>query len=839
MGAHSDPGEAKMRSTPIAASTRSSVSAPVSPLMSMAVSQYTRLPGGGINVAGSGEVLMVFILNGRQMDVSAQPDETLLWVLREKLRLTGTKYGCGMAMCGSCTVHLDGQAVRSCVTRMQHVEGKRVTTIEGLSPDGTHPVQKAWLTEQVLQCGYCQSGQIMQAAALLAKTPKPTRAPIGQAMTGMPVVVAEELDADWSKVKVIPPPGNPAYGNPGFGGAQITAGSRTTRSFFTPLRLAGAQARRVLLDAVAAEWNVPVSELSTEPSVIVHQRSGRRISYGDVAKFAKVPAELPKMTPADLKKPAQFRLIGKSLPRVELPDKVVGRAKFGIDAEVPDMIYGAVLRPPIPGSGIDALDDSAARAVPGVIDVIRLPWGVGVVGTGFEAVHKGKAALKVTWKKGARAEGYDTDQLIGEYAAIAATLSKPGLELHKEGDFAQAWATAARTFSAVYVSDHCYHATMEPVNALARVSADGTSCELWAPTQSPGINQLAVAGVLKTTPDKVTVNVMLLGGGFGRKVEQDFVLDAVLLSKATSKPVKVVWSREDDVRNDKMRPLAAQFLQAGIDADGNLSAWRHRIVGASALARLLPPVYERLKGKDEILIEGHEIAYSCRNQLHEYLREDRGYDVGPWRAVGAGYNKFAIESFIDEMAAAQRVDPVAFRLRLLAHDARARRGVEEAARMADWGRKRPGRALGIAFSDAWSNVASVAEVSVDRKSGRIYVHNVWAAVDPGIVISPDNVMAQIEGATIFGVSHALQERITVNQGVVQQSNFHDYQILRLADAPDVRVSVIITDNNPTGIGEAGLPPAAPAVANAGAALTGARVRQLPMLPERVLSALRA
>jgi len=335
-------------------------------------------------------------------------------------------------------------------------------------------------------------------------------------MTGMPVVVAEELDADWTKVKVVPPPSNPVYGNPGFGGAQIIAASRTTRSFFMPLRLAGAQARRVLLDAVAAEWNVPVTELSTEPSVVVHQRSGRRISYGDIAKFAKVPAELPKMTPADLKKPAQFRLIGKSLPRVELPEKVVGRAKFGIDAEVEDMIYGAVLRPPIPGSAIDTIDDAATRAVPGVIDVIRLPWGVGVVGSGFEAIYKGKAALKVTWKKGARAETYDSDQLIGEYAAIAATLSRPGLELHKEGDFAKAWGAAARTFSAAYVSDHCYHATMEPVNALARVSADGTSCELWAPTQSPGVNQLATAGVLKTTPDKMKVNVMLLGGGFGR-----------------------------------------------------------------------------------------------------------------------------------------------------------------------------------------------------------------------------------------------------------------------------------------------------------------------------------
>ena len=656
-------------------------------------------------------------------------------------------------------------------------------------------------------------------------------------MTAMPLVLAEELDADWSKVKVVPAPGNPVYGNPGFGGAQITAASRTTRSFFTPLRLAGAQARRVLLEAVAAEWQVPVGELTTEPSVVVHQRSGRRIGYGDVARFAKVPAELPKMTPADLKKPSQFRLIGKSTPRVELPDKVTGRAKFGIDAEVPDMVYGAVLRPPVPGSALEALDDAAARAVPGVTSVIRLPWGVGVVGTGFEAVHRGKAALKATWKPGARAAGYNSDELLGEYAGIAATLSKPGLELHKEGDFAKAMATAAQTFSAAYVSDHCYHATMEPVNALARVSADGTRCELWAPTQAPGFNQRAIAGVLRTTPDKVTVHTLLLGGGFGRKTEQDFVLDAVLLSKATGKPVKVIWSREDDVRNDKFRPLTGQFLQAALDADGNLSAWRHRIVAASALARLLPPLYERLKGKDEIVIEGHEISYSCHNQLHELFREERGYDVGPWRAVGAGYNKFAAESFIDDIAAAQRIDPVAFRLRLLAHNERAKTVVAEAARMADWGRKRPGRALGIAFSDAWSYIASVAEVSVDKKTGRIRVHTVWAAVDPGLVISPDNVAAQIEGATIFGVGHALQERITIRDGVVQQSNFHDYPLLRLADAPDVRVKVISTDNAPTGVGEAGLPPAAPAIANAVAALTGARVRQLPMLPERVLAAL--
>jgi len=659
-------------------------------------------------------------------------------------------------------------------------------------------------------------------------------------MTGMPIVIAEELDADWSKVKVVQAPSNRAYGNPGFGGLQVTGASRTTPGYFMPLRLAGAQARRVLLDAVAAEWKVPVAELRTEPSTVVHARSGRKIGYGEIAKFAKVPAELPKVTPADLKKPGEFRLIGKNVPRVEMPDKVMGRAKFGIDAAVDGMVYGSVLRPPVPGSAVESLDDKAARAVPGVSHVIPLPGGVGVVGSGFEAVQKGKAALKVTWKKGARAETYDSDEVTGDYAAIAASLSKPGLAIHKAGDFGKAWAAAAQTFTAVYLSDHVYHATMEPMNALARVAADGKSAELWVPTQAPSLNQFATAGALKTAPDRITVHTMLLGGGFGRRLENDFVLDAVLLSRATGKPVKVVWSREDDVRNDKMRPLTAQFLQGALDADGNLSAWRHRIVAASIYARFNPRAFEQLKGRDLPVIQGHAISYSCLNQLHELFREERGYDVGLWRSVGVGYTKFAIESFIDEIARAQRIDPLGFRLRLLAGNPRAKTVLETAAQMADWSRKRNGRALGIAMSEEWNAyVATVAEASVDKKSGKIRVHNLWSVVDPGIAIHPDNIAAQIEGAATFGLSHALQERITIKNGVVQQSNFHDYPILRLADAPEIQVKVIATDNPPGGIGEVGLPPVAPAVANAVARLTGARIRRLPMLPERVLAALKA
>jgi isoquinoline 1-oxidoreductase beta subunit len=657
------------------------------------------------------------------------------------------------------------------------------------------------------------------------------------AMTGMPLLVAEELDADWSRVKVNHSPLGRGYGNPGFGGAQVTGASRSTPGYFMPLRLAGAQARRVLLDAVAERWSVPVAELTTEPSVVVHAKSGRRIGYGEIAQFAKVPATLPTVTPADLKKPGEFRLIGKNVARVEMPDKVTGQAKFGIDTDVPDMVIGGVLRAPVPGSKPERVDDAAAKQVPGVLAVVTLPYGVGVVGTGYEAVQKGKQALKVTWSTGAPAERYDSDQVTSEYLAVAASPSKKGLVILEDGNVTKAFNESARRFTAVYTNDHVYHATMEPMNATARVTADGA--ELWVPTQAPTLNALFAARILQLPIEKIKVNTTLLGGGFGRRLENDFVSDALLLSKATGKSVKVVWSREDDVRNDKMRPLVAQYLEASLDDNGNVSGWRHRIVAASIYARFNPPAYEQLKGKDLPVIEGHELSYTVANQLHELFREERGYDVGLWRSVGPGYTKFAIESFIDEIARGQGVDPVAFRLRLLAHHPRASRVVRSVARMADWERKRKGTALGIGFSDTWrSFIATVAEVSVDRKTGKIRVHHLWHAVDPGIAIIPDNVIAQIEGASIFGVSSTLLETITVKQGQVQQSNFHDYPLLRMADCPEVHTEIISSEEAPGGIGEVGLPPTGGAIGNAVAALTGVRLRRLPMTPDRVVAALR-
>ena len=337
----------------------------------------------------------------------------------------------------------------------------------------------------------------------------------------------------------------------------------------------------------------------------------------------------------------------------------------------------------------------------------------------------------------------------------------------------------------------------------------------------------------------MAIHTLFLGGGFGRKSEQDFVIDAVVLSRATGKPVKVVWSREDDVRHDKMRPLTAQFLQAGTDAAGALVAWRQRLVAASVLARLDLKRYEFLRGKDELVVDQVPLVYPVASQHREFLREDRGYDVGTWRAVGDGYTKFAIESFVDEIAHGHGVDPLAYRLRLLAGNPRARRVLDAVATMAQWGRTRPYRGLGIALSYGFDihHIAAAAEVSVDRASGRIRVHSIWCAADIGVVIHRDNAIAQIEGAAVMGVSHALGERITVRDGIVQQSNFHDYPILRLADTPVVHVQLLPSDGHPYGVGEYPLSAMAPAIANAVAQLTGARVRQLPLTPERVLAAL--
>jgi len=662
----------------------------------------------------------------------------------------------------------------------------------------------------------------------------PPAVEMGQGVrTALPLILAEDLDADWNKVRLAATPDNAAlYGNPIFQNQLTTVGSLAVMGYYEKLRLAGAQARAVLLANAADAWKVPVSELSTEPGTVVHGKSGRRISYGDLAKTAKVPDPLPQIKPADLKPSSQFRLIGKDVPRVDAPSKVNGLAAYGIDTQLPDMLYAAILYPSVQYQKPEQIDDTAAKAVKGVVKVVPLPAGVGVIADSLPAARKGKDALKVTWSK-ATAQTYTNDQILRDYQKIAADWNKPGVEMLSKGDAAAAIKGAAKVLGADFFSEHVSHVCMEPLNATVRV--DGDKVETWSGNQSPTTMKILGSIAAGTTPDKVTVHTAYLGGGFGRKTDGDELFQTTLLAKAVSpRPVKMIWSREDDIMNDKFRPLTAQRVEIGLDANNNIVAWRHRIVNESYFARIMPPdVFEKIK-KDIVSGGGGDMTYPVPNHRVEWVRDARGVDVGAWRGIAAGYTKFAIETLIDEIAALKGMDPVAYRLELLKDAPRAAAVVKAVAEMSDVGRKRQGRAVGIAFNDALhSHTAAAAEVSVDEASGQIKVHHLWAAVDAGIAVQPKNIVAQIESAMTFGLGAALIEQITFKDGVVQETNFHEYRVVRMSDMPPMDVKVISTDNPPTGIGEAGVPVIAPAIANAVAQLTGKRLRHLPMTPDRV------
>ncbi len=432
------------------------------------------------------------------------------------------------------------------------------------------------------------------------------------------------------------------------------------------------------------------------------------------------------------------------------------------------------------------------------------------------------------WSQTARARSYSSDAVLAEYRMRARRVEDAGVEFVKVGDPDAAFKTAYKTIEAEYTSQHVAHACMEPMNCTAHVLGD--RIEIWAPTQSPSFSMMA-AGRAGFPPEKTTVNTTMLGGGFGRRVEQDFISDAVLLAKASAgTPVKVVWTREDDIRNDKYRPLVAQHLMAGINDKGKVIALRHRIVGESIYARAAPPIFERAGGRDMPVCEGAEHTnYGISSRVLNYMREQRGVDAGFWRAIGPGYTKFAIEGIMDELAAVAKQDAVAFRLNQLSEQPNAAQVIKTVAAMADWNRRRPqGRALGIAYSDAWeAHVAQVVEVSIERKTGRIRVHEVWCAVDPGIALQPRNVAVQMESAIMYGLSALLGEKVVFDKGVPQASNFHDYPILRMNEAPQVHVKVMPSGGKPSGVGEVGLPPLAPAVASAVFKLTGKRLRDLP------------
>ncbi len=646
-------------------------------------------------------------------------------------------------------------------------------------------------------------------------------------MTALPMVLAENMELDWGRVKVVQaPPDAKRFGNPKFGGGMLTGASRTVQGYYQPLRLAGLQAKLVMVDAAAKVWGVPADQITAENSVLTHRASNRSMTYGDVAKVAQVPAELPKVDAAMLKPMSQFKLVGKDVARVDVADKTNGSAVYGIDVRLPGMHYAAVMAAPVQGGKPEKIDDAAAKAVPGVKAVVPLPWGVAVVADSFFTARKARDLLKVDWSKTSRARSYNSDAIIKEFSARAENLTDAGVTFHSHGDAVKEIAAGARVFKASYTSEHVAHFTMEPMNCTAKV--DGDKIELWVPSQTVGFVVGGVAAVGGFKPENIKVNITLLGGGYGRRVEAEYAAEAALIAKAVpGVPVQLIWSREDDMQRAKPRPLTAQHLIAAVDAQGKLVGLQHRVTAEGIYARLLPGPFKAGGNKDTPVMEGSEGVYEIPGHLVQQCLEDRGIACSFWRGVGPGYLKFSIETLLDEVATATNQDPLQMRLNLTQKTPRAQAVLREAAQMAQWSRARTGgRALGLAFSDTWNSfIAMVVEASVVQ--GRPVVHHIWAAVDCGHALTPRNIQTQIEGSALFGLSAALGEKFSYKAGEAQEKNLGAYNLLRAGQTPEVTVKIMPTDNPPGGIGEVGLPPLAPALANAIAKLSGKRIRSLP------------
>jgi len=666
-------------------------------------------------------------------------------------------------------------------------------------------------------------------------------AEMGQgSLMGLAMIFAEELDADWAQVTTAYPPVIPAiFGNPMFGGMMVTYGSGSTRGYWDKIRLQAAAARRVLMQVAADRWKVPLAEVTTGPSQVIHAASHRNLSYGAIAGFAEVPATMPAIDKSELKKTADYRILGKTTPRRDIPAKTTGAAQYSIDVQLPNMVYATVLRAPVDAATPDTIDDSAALAVPGVIKVIPLEHSVGIVADSITAAFAGRDALRVSWTS-TPADAYSSADGLKEFLARAAKLDDKGQSFVAIGDADGSFATAATTMKAQYSSEYVYHAQMEPMNVIAQINPAGDGAEIWIGSQGPSINTGVAAAILKTTTDKIKLNQYYLGGGYGRRSPADMLPEVLPMAQAMQRPVKLIWSRDQDVKSAKLRPMTGHQIEAAFDAGGKVVGWRHRVVGESVVAyRGGEKALAGAKGLDGIVLEGSRHEYGIPNQSIAYLREDRGVGLAAWRGIGSGYNKFVIESFIDEMAAAQKADPVAFRLDLLGAQPRAQAVIRAVADKAGWGKPvADGHALGFAYAQVVETyVAAVGEISLDSKTGNIRAHKFWVALDPGIVINPDSVLAQTEGNIIFGLSQTLKEQVSIAAGAVQQNNFYDYPVLRMSEMPEIDIQIMATDNPPKGMGEAALPLVAPCVANAVYTLTGKRFRALPLSPERIKAGL--
>jgi isoquinoline 1-oxidoreductase subunit beta len=665
--------------------------------------------------------------------------------------------------------------------------------------------------------------------------------------TALPMLVAEELDADWSRIRVEHAPAAPAYAHTVFH-VQMTGGSTSTWSEFDRCRQAGATAKAMLVQAAAQRFGVSPTDCRTENGTVI--AGGKRARYGELAEAA---AKLPVPKEAPLKDPKDWKLIGKPTRRLDTPEKITGRAEFGIDVKLPGLLTALVARPPVFGGKVKSFDATAAKAVPGVRAVVRVPAGVAVVADHYWAAKLGRDALKVEWDPGPLA-GLDSESLKEEFRklagykgtpvpaeaevreappavrSIAGTRSAPAAQA---GEVVQALRQAAKTIEAEYAVPYLAHATMEPVNATVRIGRN--KCEIWTGTQFQTMDQLAAAKITGLKPEQVEIHTTFLGGGFGRRATptSDFVSEAVQVAKAvgTGAPVKTVWTREDDMHAGYYRPAYVHRVRVGLGADGMPIAWRHVIVGQSILAGTLFEPLMVKNGIDATSVEGvSDSAYlkDIPNHRVDLHSPKLGIPVLWWRSVGHSHTAFVMESLMDELALAAGKDPLDYRRALLKKHPRHLGALNLAAEKAKWGTPPPrGRARGVAVHESFgSYVAQVAEVSVDK--GAIRVHRVVCAVDCGVAVNPETVRAQMESGIAFGLGAVLHSKLSFKDGRVEQSNYHDYRVLRMNEMPAVEVHIVTSTDKMGGVGEPGVPPIAPAVANAVAKLTGQRLRELPL-----------
>jgi isoquinoline 1-oxidoreductase beta subunit len=640
--------------------------------------------------------------------------------------------------------------------------------------------------------------------------------------TGLAMLIADELDCDWSKVRVEHAPSAPVYFHPLFG-MQGTGGSSSTRAEFERYRQVGAMARDMLVRAAAAQWKTDPKKLRTENGFVL--KGKEKLSYGKLALAAQ---KLPPPSSVALKDPKSWKLIGKPTRRLDTPEKITGKAKFGIDTQVSGLRTALIARSPVFGGKVKSFDASKAKAIAGVEQVVQVPSGVAVVATNFWSAKRGRDALQIEWDLGPGAS-VDSDALKANYRATA---KSPGAPVVKQGDVDAALASAAKKLEAEYDVPYLAHATMEPLNCTVKIE-NGT-CEVWVGTQFQTIEQMTAAAITGLPPEKVFIHTPFLGGGFGRRGDTRgaYVADAVLIAKAAGVPVKTVWTREDDIHGGFYRPLFVHRVEVGLDASGMPSAWKHTIVGQSIGAGT--PMEKMLvqDGIDRASVEGVSDSPYLDAVPARFVSLHSPKNPVPvhfWRSVGNTHTAFAMESMIDELAWAAGKDPLAFRLALLKDKPRHARALEAAAKKAGWGTPPPaGRARGLAVHESFGSIiAEVAEVSVDNDNS-IHVHRVSCAVDCGLAVNPLAVEAQVQGAVAFGLSAALYSEITLKQGKVEQSNFDDYLVLRMPDMPEVSVQILESEARMGGIGEPGTPPIAPAVANAVYALTKQRLRSLPL-----------